>query len=150
MSTTRNDLRCKISSPVSLSTRSYSRSRFSSCFILYSTVQYCILSLQYLRILRIEVFGSTGNLSSRINLAPSGPREDSSAMGTSEVVLLDAVTPPVIGEMFDFRTQTVEALERLKSGGTVGKIVPVNAEKKLLKTNFIMRYISWICARKLQ
>jgi hypothetical protein len=42
-----------------------------------------------------------------------------SSPATSEGVPLDAVTPPVIGEMFDFRTQTVEALERLKSGGTV-------------------------------
>jgi alcohol dehydrogenase len=39
---------------------------------------------------------------------------------------LEKVTPPLIGETFDFRTQAVDALEALKSGKTVGKVVLVN------------------------
>ena len=45
---------------------------------------------------------------------------------------LDPVTPPVIGDVFDFRTKTIEALERLKSGKTVGKIVLDNALNKAI------------------
>jgi hypothetical protein len=41
---------------------------------------------------------------------------------------LDNVEPPVIGETFDFRTQSIEALERLKGGKTVGKIVLDNSD----------------------
>jgi NADPH:quinone reductase-like Zn-dependent oxidoreductase len=36
---------------------------------------------------------------------------------------LDSVTPPIIGETFDFRTGTIDALEKLKGGTTVGKVV---------------------------
>ena len=32
----------------------------------------------------------------------------------------------MIGETFDFQTQAVDALEKLKSGTTVGKVVLVN------------------------
>lgn len=39
---------------------------------------------------------------------------------------LDSVTPPLIGETFDFHTQGVDAMESLKSGKTVGKVVLVN------------------------
>jgi hypothetical protein len=47
------------------------------------------------------------------------------------LVPLDPVTTPVIGETFDFRTETVRALECLKSGGTVGKVVLENMENKI-------------------
>eukprot|EP00536_Pseudo-nitzschia_multiseries_P012641 jgi/Psemu1/326913/estExt_fgenesh1_pg.C_4940009 len=39
---------------------------------------------------------------------------------------LDSVTPPVIGEEFDFRTQAIDAMEKLKGGKTVGKVVLIN------------------------
>mmetsp|Transcript_32883 Transcript_32883/g.77630 ORF Transcript_32883/g.77630 Transcript_32883/m.77630 type:complete len:288 (+) Transcript_32883:1329-2192(+) len=39
---------------------------------------------------------------------------------------LNSVTPPVIGEQFDFRTQAVDAMEKLKGGKTVGKVVLIN------------------------
>ena len=39
---------------------------------------------------------------------------------------LDSVTPPLIGETFDFQTQAIDAMEALKSGKTVGKVVLVN------------------------
>lgn len=38
-------------------------------------------------------------------------------------VPLDAVIPPVVGGTFDFRTEAVEAMEMLKGGSTVGKVV---------------------------
>jgi hypothetical protein len=41
---------------------------------------------------------------------------------------LDTVLPPVLGGTFNFRTQGIQALERLKSGKTVGKIVLDNEE----------------------
>lgn len=46
---------------------------------------------------------------------------------TTNHVLLDGVTPPIIGDVFDFRTGAIEALERLKSGNTVGKVVLDNS-----------------------
>mmetsp|Transcript_10399 Transcript_10399/g.15663 ORF Transcript_10399/g.15663 Transcript_10399/m.15663 type:complete len:611 (-) Transcript_10399:2555-4387(-) len=45
---------------------------------------------------------------------------------TNEDVPLDNIIPPIIGEAFDFRTKAVEALERLKGGKTVGKVVLEN------------------------
>ena len=41
---------------------------------------------------------------------------------------LDNIVPPVIGDSFDFRTQAIEAMERLKGGKTVGKVVLDNCE----------------------
>jgi len=43
---------------------------------------------------------------------------------------LEKVTPPLIGETFDFHTQAVDALEALKSGKTVGKVVLVNGHAR--------------------
>jgi alcohol dehydrogenase len=52
-------------------------------------------------------------------------REDASA-----VELLSFVTPPIIGEMLDFRSEAVEALERLKGGDTYGKVVLSNEKNR--------------------
>lgn len=49
-------------------------------------------------------------------------------LGNSDYPDLEKVTPPVIGEVFDFKTQAVTAMEKLKSGKTVGKIVLSNAD----------------------
>lgn len=54
-----------------------------------------------------------------ISCLNGGEKEDDTGVFAS----LDSVTPPIVGETFDFRTGTVEALERLKSGTTVGKVV---------------------------
>jgi NADPH:quinone reductase-like Zn-dependent oxidoreductase len=40
---------------------------------------------------------------------------------------LSGVTPPVIGNVFDFRTEAIAAMECLKSGKTVGKVVLDNS-----------------------
>lgn len=50
--------------------------------------------------------------------------------GSGEIASLDGVTPPLIGEKFNFRTETIEALERLKGGQTVGKVVLENDRDK--------------------
>ncbi len=42
---------------------------------------------------------------------------------SNELVSLNTVTPPMIGEIFPFRTGAIEALKRLKSGNTVGKVI---------------------------
>ena len=52
------------------------------------------------------------------------------AANTPNAVLLDEVTPPIIGDVFDFRTEAIQALERLKSGKTVGKVVLDNSYNK--------------------
>lgn len=44
---------------------------------------------------------------------------------------LDKVKPPVVGDTFDFRTQAIDALERLKTGKTVGKVVLYNTNNPL-------------------
>ena len=49
-------------------------------------------------------------------------------LGSSDYPDLEKVTPPVIGEVFDFKTQAVTAMEKLKSGKTVGKIVLSNVD----------------------
>ncbi|KAL3932056.1 MAG: hypothetical protein SGARI_004062, partial [Bacillariaceae sp.] len=43
---------------------------------------------------------------------------------------LSLVTPPIVGRKFDFKTETIEALECLKSGQTFGKVVLDNSENK--------------------
>ena len=45
-----------------------------------------------------------------------------------EDMVLDSIIPPVIGETFEFRTQAVDAMEMLKGGNTVGKVVLDNNE----------------------
>jgi len=40
---------------------------------------------------------------------------------------LDNVTPPMIGNVFDFRMEAVNAMEKLKGGSTVGKVVLDNS-----------------------
>ncbi len=40
---------------------------------------------------------------------------------------MELVLPPIIGETFDFRTEAVDAMEMLKSGKTVGKVVLDNS-----------------------
>ena len=54
--------------------------------------------------------------------------------GDGDTDELDNVQPPVIGNMFDFRTQAVDALERLKSGQTIGKVVLENPHNPLQET----------------
>jgi len=56
----------------------------------------------------------------------SGEAKDVVITTNSSRVSLELVTPPVIGERFDFRTQGIDAMEKLKSGKTVGKVVLVN------------------------
>ena len=41
---------------------------------------------------------------------------------------LDDVVPPLLGEIFNFRVDRVEAMETLKSGRTVGKVVLENSD----------------------
>ncbi|KAG7339528.1 alcohol dehydrogenase [Nitzschia inconspicua] len=41
---------------------------------------------------------------------------------------LGLVTPPIVGQTFDFRTETIQALVTLKSGKTIGKIVLDNSQ----------------------
>ena len=40
---------------------------------------------------------------------------------------MELISPPTIGEVFDFRTEAVDAMEKLKGGTTVGKIVLDNS-----------------------
>ena len=47
------------------------------------------------------------------------------------IIPLDPVTPPVIGESFDFQKETIAAMECLKGGGTVGKVVLDNVENPI-------------------
>ena len=47
---------------------------------------------------------------------------------SNQWVPLDGVTPPVIGSVFDFREEAVTALEYLKGGSTVGKVVLENSK----------------------
>ena len=54
--------------------------------------------------------------------------------GDGDTDELDNMQPPVIGNMFDFRTQAVDALERLKSGQTIGKVVLENPHNPLQET----------------
>jgi NADPH:quinone reductase-like Zn-dependent oxidoreductase len=49
-----------------------------------------------------------------------------------EFLPLDSVTPPVVGDVFDFRTEGIVALERLKSGETVGKVVLDNSNNPVI------------------
>ena len=49
---------------------------------------------------------------------------------SEDYIPLDTVTPPIIGDVFDFRTETIQALERLKSGATIGKVVLDNQQIK--------------------
>ena len=51
---------------------------------------------------------------------------DKTDASSERPLCLDLVTPPVIGDTFDFQTQAVDAMEALKSGKTVGKVVLVN------------------------
>jgi len=46
---------------------------------------------------------------------------------------LARVTPPVVGHVFEFDTQAVEALQTLRSGKTVGKVVLTNPNNPLLQ-----------------
>jgi NADPH:quinone reductase-like Zn-dependent oxidoreductase len=43
-----------------------------------------------------------------------------------EDMTLDLVSPPLIGDTFDFRNEAVDAMEKLKGGKTVGKVVLIN------------------------
>jgi NADPH:quinone reductase-like Zn-dependent oxidoreductase len=61
-------------------------------------------------------------------LGGSSADQMGSTSSDERFIPLDNVEPPVIGETFDFRTQSVEALERLKGGKTVGKIVLDNSD----------------------
>ena len=68
-----------------------------------------------------------GNNNNTPTVVDAGGNEDATTNGVPPPLLsLDGVTPPLIGETFDFRTEAVDALEKLKSGTTVGKVVLVN------------------------
>ena len=43
-----------------------------------------------------------------------------------EDMTLDLVSPPLIGDTFDFRNEAVDAMEKLKGGKTAGKVVLIN------------------------
>jgi hypothetical protein len=58
-------------------------------------------------------------------LCLSGNDVDSSH-GNADSAGLSFVTPPVVGEVFDFRNETIDAMECLKSGQTYGKVVLSN------------------------
>jgi NADPH:quinone reductase-like Zn-dependent oxidoreductase len=47
---------------------------------------------------------------------------------TSVEADLALVNPPVVGEIFDFRTETIQALQTLKGGKTIGKLVLDNSQ----------------------
>jgi hypothetical protein len=49
-----------------------------------------------------------------------------SSHGNDDSAGLSFVTPPVVGEVFDFRNETIDAMECLKSGQTYGKVVLSN------------------------
>ncbi|KAL3898773.1 MAG: hypothetical protein SGARI_006600, partial [Bacillariaceae sp.] len=46
----------------------------------------------------------------------------------SESPNLALVTPPIVGNIFNFKTETVQAMEHLKSGQTFGKVVLDNSQ----------------------
>jgi NADPH:quinone reductase-like Zn-dependent oxidoreductase len=47
---------------------------------------------------------------------------------TGSIASLEHVTPPVVGKVFNFRSETIEAMEYLKSGRSVGKVVLDNSQ----------------------
>lgn len=60
--------------------------------------------------------------------------EEEEEVGSPLVQGLNSVTPPTIGAEFDF-TKAIDALQALRSGATVGKVVLVNRDNPLLSTN---------------
>lgn len=98
--------------PGDLTTRNFRMCGFNLIFLTERTQQ-----------LRKELRECIACLSDK-NVAWSDTSESNTGLS-----LLDLVTPPVIGECFDFHTQCVDAMEKLKSGKTVGKVVLVNDGK---------------------
>ena len=61
----------------------------------------------------------------------SGNEETTTSHDTEIPLSLENVIPPTIGATFDFQTQAIDAMERLKSGSTVGKVVLVNEDVEI-------------------
>jgi NADPH:quinone reductase-like Zn-dependent oxidoreductase len=61
----------------------------------------------------------------------SGREAGSQEKSQGELASLDSVTAPLIGNVFDFRTQAISAMEMLKGGTTVGKVVLDNSKNPI-------------------
>ena len=97
--------------PGDLTARNIRLSGFNLIFLTEQTTQ-----------LRRELNECIACLSGSSNIDANANDDD----GGGNCMSLDLVTPPFIGETFDFRTQAVDAMEKLKSGKTVGTVVLIN------------------------